>query len=294
MNTFDPTTDEVPPLASLMTKWNYFEEARAFVEEFPEYGSTEDLFGTSALDLIDSYDRGRSAWPLELQAQGYDPAAALRPPNQMAPSYGNGGWLETELSFPGWDSETCDIVELSGEAVSSDPEHFLREFVLKHERPVILRDFIEHDVDGLAPLVDRMAKDEVLSSVGGTLWEIGVIPYESSYTGMKIPKRTLSDYVKRNMEGNSQHAPGEPPKYIFSSSAVKEGVSDLFPELPKWAQDGIPGVAHIKIENAQVKNGLPYSLVQIRLSRSYGVSSLQLLRAFHFNSFYLLDALLLG
>jgi hypothetical protein len=66
-----------------------------------------------------------------------------KPPKKSESKKSTGGWPQKEIDFPGWEGR-CDIAELSGKAVSANPELFIREFILK-KRPVILRDYLRFD-----------------------------------------------------------------------------------------------------------------------------------------------------
>ena len=140
--------DEYQNIVAILVRFGHLDKAKKLVAAYPEMGDLLNAYGVPARDHIETHDKPLTYIPPTMQHQAV-PADYERTAACSTAPYGTGGWPQTELEFPGWAQEArdgkCEIAQLSGREVHKDPTLLLRNFVVKW-RPVILRDYLRHDV----------------------------------------------------------------------------------------------------------------------------------------------------
>jgi len=237
-------------LASTFIRAGHLKHAARLIIEYPEFGTQTDNFGVSALGLLQSH----TAPPLKLSAS-----------DRTDRPYGLGGW-QSELEgknlgqkLPEYDREQCEgIAEVSGQAVSEDPELFIKDYILK-DLPVMVRDFVRYD-SGLSPLIDKF-KRRSISHIPGTIdTELASNLKAKSARRSDLSERTsIGDFVKSITEPSAASDAKKTPPHI-SDDRLQVGkhnvnLAELYPDLPSFMDEGLGGHIRFNVTREQVYLG---------------------------------------
>ena len=251
------------PLASTFIRAGYLEHAARMIKEYPKSGAQTDSFGTSALELLHSHTVSPPKLPV---VDGPD-----------AP-YGFGGWQpKHERRASGQkpfkdEHKLCDgIAEVSGQAVTENPEIFIKDYIIK-DLPVMVRDFVRYDT-GLSPLIDKF-KRRSISRIPGTIdAEITPSTKTRSAPQSNLKKRSsIENFVESITKKYAGSDTKETPSYL-SENHLQVGtqsvsLAELYPDLPSFMDEGIGGHARFNMTREQVYLGGTASRVRQRIHNS--------------------------